>query len=225
MPPRQSINIPYSTVQQQSLKQLSGLATQLRCATPSRSHPVSCVIFLSCLFLLPLAIQQKNQNICQEAVLNLFWFLLVFVLTVYSSFPITCGELAKSRDERQPAVQLTVCASTEGQRGWLQEEVLLSRRPFLPQICSNEAFRDRTSHRCSHINLWVLYTISHGNGCACVLLRATHPALQAPYIPFSKHGCMFLTYAHPVSSIHFVASVNNFTSSICRAVGTENTQK
>jgi len=57
------------------------------------------------------------------------------------------------------------------------------------------------------------------------LLRTAHDALQAPYIPFSNHGCMFLIYAHPVSSIHFVPSVNNFTSSICRAVGTENTQK
>lgn len=147
------------------------------------------------------------------------------MLTVYSSFSTTCGELAKSRDERQPDVQVTVCASTERQKGWLLEEVLLSQWLFLPQICRNEASGDRTSHRCSHSNLWVLYTISHGNSCACVLLRATQDALQAPCNPVCKHGCMFLAYAHPVSSIHFVPSVNNFTSSIHRAVGTENTQK
>lgn len=56
-----------------------------------------------------------------------------FFVTVYSPFSITCGELAESRHERQPALQLTIGASMEKQRQWLQDDMLLSQWKFYPK--------------------------------------------------------------------------------------------
>lgn len=107
--PRHPKNTPCSSGQQQSPRGPAGSAAGPRRAAPSCSHPVFLLRFSELFAPSP---SSRTHSIWQDAVSNLFWLSLPFVLTVYGSFSITCGELAKPRDERNTAMQLA--AGTRG---------------------------------------------------------------------------------------------------------------
>lgn len=79
--------------------------------------PCSCFVFHSCL------LSGSTHSIWQDAVSDLFRLSPPFVLTVYGSFSITCGELAKPRDKKDGRA---ACCRYQRQGGWPREELLLS---------------------------------------------------------------------------------------------------